>query len=95
MTFTSTLDLGEIGEQDVTVEFDYQPAERQTRDDPGCSAEVEITSIIWSGIELKPFVCKDLIDQLEQEAFDWMDGERDSALADLAERMYQKYREAA
>jgi hypothetical protein len=95
MTFTSTLDLGEIGEQDVTVEFDYQPAERQTRDDPGCSAEVEITSIIWSGIELKPFVCKDLIDQLEQEAFEWMDGERDSALSDRAEYLHYLRKEAA
>lgn len=94
MSFTTTLDLGEIGEQTVTVEFDYQPAERQTRDDPGCSAEVTITAVIWIRIDITAYLSKETISQLEQEAFEWMDGERDSAMADRAECM-RDMREAA
>ena len=92
--FTQTLYFGDLGEQDVEVEFDYQPAERMTRDDPGCSAEVEITSVKWRGLELISDCCKDLIDALEQAAFDYLDGERDSALADRAEYLHDMRRAA-
>ena len=92
--FTQTLDFGDLGEQDVTVEFDYSPAERQTRDDPGCSAEVEITAVTWRGMDIKADCCKELIQELEQAAFDWIDGERDTALADRAEYLYEMRRAA-
>ena len=94
MSFDTILDLGEIGEQTVTVEFDYQPAERQTRDDPGCSEEVEITEVLFRGISIHSDCSADTISQLEQEAFEWMDGERDSAMADRAEYLHD-LREAA
>ncbi len=93
--FTTTIDLGELGEQECSVEFDHRPAERTTHDDPGCSAEVEITAVTWRGIDIKSDCCMDLIDQLEVEAFGAIDAQRDSALADLAERMHEKYKEAA
>ena len=86
--FTTTIDLGELGEQECNVEFDHRPAESMTHDDPGCSAEVEITAVTWRGIDIKDDCCMDLIDQLEQEAFEWMDGERDSAMADRAEYLH-------
>jgi len=92
--FTTTIDLGEIGEQECAVEFDYQPAERTTRDDPGCPASVEITAVTWRGIDLKGDCCQDLIDLLEQEAFDAIEDQRDSALADRAEYL-RDLREAA
>ena len=92
--FTSTIDLGEIGEQEVSVKFDFFPEEKMTRDDPGCSAEVEITSVIWRGIDIQADCCKELIEQLEQEAFEHMASERWQQDEDRAERLHD-LREAA
>ena len=38
----------------VTVEFDYQPSERQEAYYPGCDASVDVTKVIdnWTGNEL-------------------------------------------
>lgn len=94
MSFDAILDLGEIGEQTVTVEFDYQPAERQTHDDQGCPAEVTITAVTWICIDIRDDLSKDTISQLEQEAFKYMDDQRDSELADRAEYL-NDLREAA
>ncbi len=92
--FTSTIDLGEIGEQEVSVKFDFFPEEKMTRDDPGCSAEVEITSVIWRGIDIQADCCKELIEQLEQEAFEHMASVRRQSDEDRAERLHD-LREAA
>jgi hypothetical protein len=92
--FTTTIDLGELGEQECSVEFDFFPAERTTRDDPGCPASVEITAVTWRGIDIKADCCMDLIDQLEVEAFGAIDAQRDSDLADRAEYLHEM-REAA
>ena len=39
-------EFGEMGEIDLTVFFDYQPAERMERDYPGCSESAELESVI-------------------------------------------------
>ena len=41
-------------EIEIEVSFDYQPEENQTRDYPGCSADVEINEVIVvdSGAEI-------------------------------------------
>jgi hypothetical protein len=88
MSFDTTIDLGEIGEQTVTVKFDYQPAERTTRDDPGCPAEVSITSVKFRGIDIKPDLCREMITELEQEAFEHMASERWQQDEDRAESSY-------
>ena len=97
MSFDTKIDLGEIGEQTVTVKFDYQPAERTTRDDPGCDASVEITAVIWHGVDLKadccgidikPDLCREMITELEQEAFEHMASERRQCDEDRAESSY-------
>ena len=94
MSFDTTIDLGEIGEQTVTVKFDYQPGERTTRDDPGCPEEVSITSVKFRGIDIKPDLCREMITELEQEAFEHMASERRQCDEDRAERLHD-LREAA
>lgn len=94
MSFDTTIDLGEIGEQTVTVKFDYQPGERTTRDDPGCPEEVSITSVKFRGIDIKPDLCRERITELEQEAFEHMASERRQCDEDRAERLHD-LREAA
>lgn len=88
MSFDTTIDLGEIGEQTVTVKFDYQPGERTTRDDPGCPEEVSITSVKFRGIDIKPDLCREKITELEQEAFEHMASERWQQDEDRAESRY-------
>ena len=41
----------EIGEITVTVEFDYQPPEPQTRMEPGCDESIDIGSVLVNGDE--------------------------------------------
>ena len=50
-TCTYTSDTG-----DLVIEFDYQPAERQTRDYPGCDADVEITAVYANGQDISYWV---------------------------------------
>jgi len=42
MTITNFLKFGTF---QLKVEFDFDPAEKQTRTDPGCPAEFEINSV--------------------------------------------------
>lgn len=85
MSFETTLDFGAIGEQTVDVEFDYQPAERMTRDYPGCEAEVTITSVKWRGLELINDLSSDTIESLVEDGFDTIEECRVQALEDRAE----------
>lgn len=88
MSFETTLDFGAIGEQTVDVEFDYQPAERMTRDDPGCEAEVTITSVKWRGLELIDDLSSDTIESLVEDGFDSIEDAWLQAAEDRAEARY-------
>ena len=52
---------------EITVEFDYSPAEDQTRWDPGCPAEVEITEIRINEELISEDLKEDLIDLFGEE----------------------------
>ena len=94
MSFDTTIDLGEIGEQDITVSFAYWPSEHATLADPGCPEEVSITSVKFRGIDIKPDLCREMITELEQKAFAHMASERWQQDEDRAERLHD-LREAA
>jgi hypothetical protein len=88
MSFTTTLDLGEIGEQEVTVEFDYTAGSRGSFNEPDCRAEVEITAVKWRGLDIRSDLSKDTIDDLEQKAFSDVEAEKEQADEDRAEAHY-------
>jgi Zn-finger nucleic acid-binding protein len=94
MSFESTLDFGAIGEQDVDVEFDYTPGCRGSWDEPGCEAEVTITSVKWRGLELISDLSADDIAALVEDGFDAIEDAGRQAAEDRAERMYDE-RQAA
>ena len=54
----------------VTVHYEFQLAERQTRHYPGCPAAVCINTIEYEGKELPGKLQEDFEDQLEQECWD-------------------------
>ena len=41
---------------DMLVDFDYNPAERQTRDEPGCDSSVDINAITVQGVDVADLV---------------------------------------
>lgn len=47
----NTIKLQDI-QDGLVVEFDYQPAERQTWDYPGCAESIDITAITINGIDV-------------------------------------------
>ena len=94
MSFDTTIDLGEIGEQDITVCFDYTRGLPGSFNEPPKPEEVSITSVQFRGIEIKPDLCREMITELEQEAFEHMASERWQQDEDRAERLHD-LREAA
>lgn len=72
--FTACL---EVGGQEVEceVECDYQPAERQTREYPGCAEGCCLTSVAHEGRELAVSATEQR--RLEREALDVVHGRRE------------------
>ena len=66
-THETTLDFGDLGLQDVTVEYDWQPEERQTHWEPGCPESFDITDIKWGKVSILSLVCDDAIETIETE----------------------------
>lgn len=60
------IDLGIMGEQEVTVEFTYQPAERQTRDEPGSDAEYDILGVYLDGKDIGKSFDRDSFKHIEE-----------------------------
>ena len=88
MSFDTTIDLGEIGEQDITVAFDYTRGWPGSFNEPPEPEEVSITSVKFRGIDIKPDLCREKIAELEQEAFEHMASERWQQDEDRAESRY-------
>jgi hypothetical protein len=71
-TFTTYIEDDRGEEVKVRVSYDYQPAEAQTLEYPGCAAGVEITGVLHSLTDNWYNIDDDLRDKLEQEAWDDM-----------------------
>ena len=86
MEFDTTIYMGDLGDQDVLVKFDYTPGYPATHEEPECVEEVEITSVIWRALDIRCDLEGMAIEQLEQEAFESMASDKDQADEDRAER---------
>ena len=61
------------GGLELEIEYSYQPAERQTLEDPGCSEEFEITKITYKGNDFTEFIEDlDKFEEVEELFFDKM-----------------------
>ena len=58
----------------VTIYYDFQPPERQTRHYPGCPAAVCVTDIVVPG-DYVSYILKNYEDSLEQECWDDLEGD--------------------
>lgn len=85
MSFNTFIDMGELGEQEVTVEFDFSPSESQSHEHPGCSASVEITKETWLGLDILHYF--DRTDLLVDAAFEYIENIGNQAKEDRAEYM--------
>lgn len=69
-------------QEDMVVEFDYQPSERQTWDHPGCDESIDITSVTINGVDVCELIINlkgcDRVEELVIEAYHQaMQDERD------------------
>ena len=85
MSFTTHLDMGELGDQQVTVEYDYIPGYSGSLDEPPRYPETEITSVKWLGVEILALLKKLTIERLVEEAFDNVLGVAEQAKEDQEE----------
>lgn len=90
MEFTTILDLGAIGEQEVTVKYDYTAGIRGSFNEPDCREEVEITEVTFRSLDIRADLSKDDIDDLEQQAFDDIAAEKEQADEYRAEARYEE-----
>lgn len=68
MKFTTYIEIP------VTVEFDYQPSEKQTLTYPGCQEDADITAVVFNTVDLGPFLDSRALEQLRLEALDYVQG---------------------
>lgn len=57
------------GGVDVRVTYEYQPAERETRTDPGCAAHIEICEVFAPGnsSDLRDFFSEAVLRDMERK----------------------------
>ena len=55
---------------DLVIEFDYEPAEPSTRDDPGCPESVDIVSVMAGQIDIAYWCSEDSIEFFKTKALD-------------------------
>jgi len=48
----------------LEVEFDYQPAEPQTRDYPGCAEEIDLIQVMHENTDILPMLSEDAIEKI-------------------------------
>ena len=79
-----------LGDAEVKLEFDVEPAQDGGRDDPSWDESVELLGVLingcWVGVE---HFDSDLRDQWQQRAIDWLAEQHDSDQADRAEAMHR------
>lgn len=80
------------GELKLTVEFDYQPEEKRTFWNPGCRAEVEITSAKVRNKKIPDWLFNAIRDQLADNAFEYLDQLKEAYEADKAEYLIEQRR---
>lgn len=64
-TCTYTTDGG-----DLVIEFDYEPAEPSTRDDPGCPESVDVVSVMAGQIDITDWCSEESIEFFAQKALE-------------------------
>jgi hypothetical protein len=63
----------------VTVDFDYEPAEPQTRNEPGCNESVIISEVTVNGQLLPDWMHDLLSDNFESKAIEYIDAQREAS----------------
>jgi hypothetical protein len=73
---------------DLVIEFDYSPAEPQTRNEPSCDEDVDIVSV-WAGeIDILEWISDTTLEAFKERAILWMQEQREEADGDRAEARY-------
>lgn len=75
-------------QENMVVEFDYQPAERQTWEHPGCDESIDITSVTINGVDVCELITNldgwSRVEELVIEAYhEAQQDERDDIEVDL------------
>lgn len=72
----------------LVIQFDYHPAERMTRDDPGCDADVEITGVYANGMEIG-YWCEEHMDFFRDKCFEHMADKKNNDDYDHGQARYE------
>ena len=89
MTHTCTYKYQPSGKDELVIEFDYQPAEPQTWDDPGCDAEVDVAAVYAGGIDILEW-CSDVsIEFFAEKALESVASIKEAAEYDRGQDRYE------
>ena len=67
----SKLTLTTLNGTDVEVHFDYSPSYPATLKEPGCDEEVEITEVIYKGLDVWPLMDEKETENFERQIFEY------------------------
>ena len=80
-------------EVELSVEFDFFPEEKQTFYYPGAKASIEITSAKSGQIEVQDWVFNCISQQLNDDAWEYLKNQKESARQDRADYLYEQQKE--
>ena len=84
-TTTYTTDAG-----DLVIEFDYQPKEPKTWNDPGTPESADILSVMAGPFDILEWCCKSSIAFFEEKALESMADSRTNAAYDRGQSKYEE-----
>ena len=88
MTHTCTYKYEDKSKSELVIEFDYQPEERRTYDDPGCPAEIEITAVYANGIDILEWISDDSLEFFSDKCEESVAQAKEDAEYDRGEERY-------
>jgi hypothetical protein len=71
-----------FGEQTYVVGFEYEPAERETRDEPGCDESITVCEVWCRGVDISDILGSERCEELAGDVSEALQDARDAARCD-------------
>ena len=83
-TTTYSTDTG-----DLVIEFDYQRAERQTQNEPGCDADCDVVAVMANGVDILEWISDAALAFFAEKCFESVAEAKTNDDYDRGEELYR------
>ena len=80
----------QFGEQTYVVGFEYEPAERETHDEPGCSESITVCEVWCRGVDISDILGSERCEELAGDVSEALQAAREAAQCDAADTLAEE-----